>query len=245
MAPLLGDKFTLVCGYDGNPRLFRVLRNNVEILSHKEKGTGSSLGSAYRGIGFGLYAAGAALTQATPGFVDKINAGSNITTTQKGHVALTNIGDVETWPRYLLYGPGSFKIGNGAEATDMVEFGPLLDGQVVLIETEPRRRSVVDVSPSALPAQELNPFQTLVKALITFATNNNVPPLLQQFESALGILPPQGNLFSYLNGRFTKPIAAKSPGEAATASRIKVQIIDGNANSKIVAALTPRRRWPL
>lgn len=158
---------------------------------------------------------------------------------------LTNIGDVEAWPRYLLYGPGKFYIGNGPLVDDMIEFGPLLPGQVVLLETEPRRRSIVDVSPAALPEQVLNPFQALIKALVTFATNNNVPPLLQEFESLFGILPPQANLYSLLNGRFTRPVPAKPAGSLGATNPIKIRIDDGNAQSKVVAALTPRRRWPL
>lgn len=243
--PIFGDKFTLVCGYEGDTRLFKVLRNGNEVLNYKEDNAVSTLGSAYRGIGFGMYAAGALITQATPGNVRKISAGDNATVTQASHVSLTNSGDIEAWPRYLLYGPGTFSIGNGPNSTDMVEFGPLLKDQVVLIETEPRRRAVVDLSPSAPAEQDLNMFQRLIKALVTFASNGNVPPLLEQFESLFGILPPQGNLYQYLNGRFTQPIPAKSPGNPPTTSFIPVEIVGANASSKIVAALTPRRRWPL
>jgi len=246
LPPVIGEKFTLVAGFEADPRLFKVTRDGVEILSHKEEGTGSPLGSAYRGIGFGMRAAGALISQATPASVRKISAGVNSTVSQSGYVSVTNIGDVEAWARFLLYGPGTFNIGNGPDSSDTVQFGPLLDGQVVLIETEPRRRSVVDLTPSTVSTdQELNVFQKLVKALITFASNNNVPPLLQQFESLFGILPPQGNLYSYLTGRFTKPVPAKSPGAEPTTSRIFIKIDNGNANSKVVAALTPRRRWPL
>ena len=248
LPPVWGDKFTLVCGFEGDTRLFKILRNDIEVLAYKEDPTNASLsakGTSYRGIGFGMYAAGALLSQATPGAVRKISAGVNSTVSQTGYVSVTNTGDVASWPRYLLYGPGTFKIGNGPDSTDMVEFGPLLDGQVVLIETEPRRRAVVDLSPGAPAAQDLNIFQQLIKNLVDFASNGNVPPLLQQFESLFGILPPQGNLYQYLNGRFTVPIPAKSPGSAPATSFINVNIDNGNANSKIVAALTPRRRWPL
>lgn len=245
LPPVFGEKFTLVCGFEGDTRLFKILRNGIEVLSHKEDANISSLGSSYRGIGFGMYAAGALITQATPGSVRKISAGDNSEVTQSSHVALSNDGDVEAWPRYLLYGPGTFKIGNGPNSTDMVEFGPLLKDQVVLIETEPRRRAVVDLSPSAPAEQDLSLFQRLIKALVTFASGNNVPPLLQQFESIFGILPPQGNLYQYLNGRFTQPIPAKTPGGARTTSFIPVEIVGANASSKIVAAITPRRRWPL
>jgi hypothetical protein len=244
--PIFGEKFTLVCGYEGDPRLFKVLRDGVEILGHKESGTGSQLDSSHRGIGFGMYAAAALLTQATPANLRKISAGDNSTVSQEGYVSVTNTGDVDAWPRYLLYGPGYFSIGNGPDSADHVEFGPLLDGQVVLVETEPRRRSVVDLTPSTVDTgQTLNIFQKLIQALVSFASNNNVPPLLHQFESLFGILPPQGNLYSFLSGRFSQPVPAKSPGGAAVTSKISVKIDNGNASSKVVAAVTPRRRWPL
>ena len=245
--PAVGEKWTLVCGYEGSARTFRVMRDGIEVLSHVESGTGSVVNSSHRGIGFGMQASAgvAGLTQATPAPVRKISSGVNASSTQEGFVSLTNVGDVEAWPRYLLYGPGYFSLGNGPSATEHVEFGPLLPNQVVLIETEPRRRSVVDVSPTAPAAQQYSPFQNLIRALVSFASNGNIPPLLEQFESLFGILPPQGNLYSYLNGRFTNPVPAKSPGEGPTTSQIYVNIQNGNASSKIVAALTPRRRWPL
>lgn len=244
LPPFFGEKFTLVCGADGDPRLYKVTRNGIDILVHKETGS-SAIGPSFRGIGFGMFAAGALITQATPAAVRKVSSGDNSSLSQNSFLQLTNIGDVDSWPRYLCYGPGTFYIANGPDSQDYVEFGPLYPGQVVLIETEPRRRSVVDVSPTALPAQVLNPFQALIKALISFATNNNVPPLLQQFENLFGILPPQANLYSLLNGRFSKPIPAKPTGTQGVTSYISVGIAGGNASSKIVAAVTPRRRWPM
>lgn len=259
LPPVFGDKFTFVCGVENDERLYRVQRNGVTIMERKEDISAvsmlpdnpsaplysSAIGSSYRGIGFGMYAAGALITQATPANVRKISAGDNETVSQGAYVPLTNIGDVETWPRYLLYGPGTFLIGNGPYSTDFVEFGPLRAGQVVLLETEPRRRSVVDVSPSALPAQVLNPVQALIKALVTFATNNNVPPLLQEFESAFGILPPQAPLYSLLNGRFTAAVPPKPAGSYGVMTPINIRIDNGNSQSKVVAAITPRRKWPL
>jgi hypothetical protein len=245
LPPLVGDKFTLIAGFEGNERLFKIVRNGVDMLVHKERGTGSSIGSSYRGIGFGMFAAGALFAQATPGNVRKISAGDNATVTQEGFLQLTNIGDVKAHPRYLVYGPGTFSIGNGPDSEDMVEIGPLVEGQVILLETEPRRRSVVDVSPSQLPEQVLNPLQQIIRALVTFASNNNVPPLLRQFENLFGILPPQVNLYSLMRGRFTAAIEPRPSNSAGTTSNIKIRIDDGNASSKVVGAVTPRRRWPL
>lgn len=246
ISPIPGDKFTLVAGYEGNSRLFKAVRNGAEIMAHKESGTGSPLGASYRGIGFGQQAGGALISQATPCSVRKVSAGDNTTVTQSGYVSVTNRSEIDSWTRFLLTGPGYFSLGNGPDTTDFVEFGPLLDGQVVLIETEPRRRAVVDLTPATVStSQALNPFQQLIKNLVTFATNNNVPPLLQEFESLFGILPPQGNLYSYLTGRFTRPVPGKLPGEQPKTSNIFVKIDNGNASSKVVAAVTPRRRWPL
>lgn len=157
---------------------------------------------------------------------------------------LTNVGDQPAWPRYLCYGPGTFSFGNGPGSQNMVTFGPLVDGQIVLITTLPRLRSVVDLSP-AQPPQKLTQFQTLISDLISFATNGNVPPFLQQFESWFGILPPQGNLYSLLKGRFTYPIPATPYGIGPVTKYIPVSITGGNSNSKVVAAVTPMRRWPL
>lgn len=162
-----------------------------------------------------------------------------------GPLSFINTGDQVAWPRYLLYGPGTFSIGNGPGSTDLVEFGPLLAGQVVLLETEPRRRSIVDVSPSELPPQNLTPFQQFLTGLISFATNGNVPPLLEQFASLFGVVPPQGNLYQYLQGRFTTPIPAQPSSGPGLPSQINVEITGGGNTTRIIGAITPRRRWPL
>lgn len=161
----------------------------------------------------------------------------------QGYMPLTNIGDQPGWPRFLLTGPGTFGIGNGPNSTSLVTIGPLVNGQKVLITTDPRLRSVVDLSPGQ--AQQLAPYQSLLTELIAFATNNNTPPLLQQFESFFGIVPPQGPLYSLMNGRFDTPLAPAVTGVAPSAQYIAVGLTGGNANSQIVASVTPRRKWPL
>lgn len=160
-----------------------------------------------------------------------------------GVIDLTNTGDQPAWPRFLITGPGMWEFGNGPDSTDMVEFGPLLEGQTVLIETDPRRRSIVDLSETAIE-QELNIFQEILQALVTFASNNNTVPLLQQFESLFGIRPPQGNLYQYLNGRFTNPVPP-APLSGPVNSRISWVVNSAGATTKLVAAITPRRRWPI
>lgn len=164
--------------------------------------------------------------------------------TNTGDLTFTNSGDQPAWPRYLIYGPGTFSFQNGPDSSDFVEFGPVLAGQVVLLETEPRRRSIVDLTPEELPEQDLTPFQEFISALIRFATNNNVPPLLQQFESLFGIQAAQGTLYSLLDGRFTLPIPAQ-PMSGPVPSTIGITVTGGSSTTKVVGAITPRRRWPL
>lgn len=178
---------------------------------------------------------------------------------------LFNRGTLEGWPRFLVYGPGYVDIGDGVSGRT-VTFGPLLDGQVVLITTLPRLRSVIDLTPTqTLPTpQQLNGFELLLKDLIDFATNNNTPPLLQMFESFFGIRPPQGQLYGLLRGRFGNPIPAQEEAQPPTAVRIPVRFHDGTGlapltpgwfqlpqivppvagRSRVVAALTPMRTWP-
>lgn len=160
-----------------------------------------------------------------------------------GFLPLSNIGDQDGWPRYLVYGPGTFTIGNGPGSPSLVTFGPILAGQIVLLTTMPRLRSVVDLSPTQ-PPQQLNEVQTFLETLISLVTNNNTPPLLQWFESLFGIQPPQGPLYALLNGRWTNPIPGVPQPSMAATSQIACGITGANADSKIVAALTPMRRWP-
>lgn len=160
-----------------------------------------------------------------------------------GHLLLTNIGEMDGWPTMLAYGPGMFEFGNGPSNAETIKFGPLLDGQVVLITTLPRLRSVVDLTPN-LPPQELSGLQELIDMLIKLVTFNQVPPLLTWFESLFGIRPPQGVLYSLLEGRFSRPIpGVEQPSDAKTAP-IVVKISGGNSSSKVIASVTPRRRWP-
>jgi len=158
---------------------------------------------------------------------------------------LTNIGDQDGWPRFLCYGPGDFEFTNGLAipGANVISFGPLLAGQIVLITTMPRLRSIVDLTPN-LPAQPLSQIQAFIDLLIKLVTANQVPPLLQWFESLFGILPPQAPLYSLLRGRFTKPIPGVATPSEATTSYIGVGINGGSSGSKVIAALTPLRRWP-
>jgi len=252
-------------GTDFTPRQFQIYQNNIPLIpggiteqienffgtnyGYRDTASASRYGESYRGWGFGMYAASNSGTQVGPSGITKWSGGSDT-----GWINLTNIGDQPGWPRYLVYGPGTFKFGDGDQATNMVTFGPLLAGQVALITTQPRLATVVDLTPPADGAageKQLGFWKTLEKnaqglleTLVNFATNNNVPPLLQEFESLFGIAPPQGPLYSLLSGRFTTPVDPKMEQEDAVPVFIPCQIQGGSSRSKVIASLTPYRRWP-
>lgn len=178
----------------------------------------------------------------------------------QGFIQLTNIGDQPAWPAYLCYagsaGGVTFGFGNGPGSPSTVTFGPLEAGQIVLITTMPRLRSVVDLTKHPV-VQTLTAPQVFLEQLINLISgvsgtltigetgaSSGIPPLLQWFESLFGISPPQGNLYALLNGRFTNPIPGVPQPFMATESHIPVSITGGNADSKIVAAIVPQRRWP-
>jgi hypothetical protein len=175
--------------------------------------------------------------------------------TLTGFLPLTNFGTRPPFPRFLVTGPGTFTLGNGAVPTlqgtissagSPITFGPLDAGQMALIYTEPRIRSVVDLSPTQ-PAQLLSAFQQMIKTWVNSSVGQSpVPPELTALESTYGILPPQGPLYSLLNGRFTSASALppKQDGYPAVTQYITVGITGGNADSQIVAAATPYRTWP-
>ena len=165
-------------------------------------------------------AAAALISQATPGSIRKISAGDNATVSQEGYVTRVNVGDQPMYDSYTLFGPGLFKMWLGPEAgaDEYVEFGPLLPNQVAFIDTDPRRRVVQDLTSVPPTPQELNVFQDAINKLLDFAGGSEVP-LIRAWKSAFGILPPQGNFFSLLSGRFSDAAAipAKSPGAAPQA----------------------------
>ena len=234
------NTFSLIAGYEGDPRMFKVLRNGATILSVKESGTGSLMGASYRSAGFGTYAAGTT----DPPTVRSWAGGDNSTVSQTGFVDMVNVGDQPMWPRFTCFGPGTFFFGNGPASTDMVKFGPILPNQVMQVRTEPGKRGVVDLTSIPPTPQELTVWQKALQDFISFASGNNTPPLLQEIESMFGIRPPQGNPYSLLDGRFSNSVPPKPAGAPATAYHIPVAIDDGNADSKIIAAGTPLRRWP-
>ena len=248
LPPLPLDRFTAIAGFEGQPRRFQIQRNGLPLLDFVESGTASPLGPDNRGIGFGMRAGAAVLTQATPAWVREVSAGDNRAVSQDGFLTRINPGDQPQYDNYTCFGPGTFKfwLGPLAEPEDFVEFGPLLANQVVHIVTDPRKRSVKDLTSIPPTPQQLNIFQEAIQGLLSFAGGTDVP-LFAAIASGFGITPPQGNLYSLLRGRFSDAAAipAKSPGAPARPYYVKVAIDDGDANSKIIVSGTPRRRYPL
>lgn len=236
------ERFTLVAGQEDDSRMFTVLRNGLKIMSVKENATSptSLMGAGYRAAGFGMSATGTVL----PPTIRSWSAGDNTTISQTGFIDMINVGDQDVWPRYTCYGPGTFSFANGPGSTDMVEFGPLLPNQIMQVRTDPRKRGVVDLTAVPPTEQEQSRWREALQDIIDFATGNNTAPLLEELRSLFGVNAPQGNPYSLLDGRFSNPIPAKPAGTAAPTYPIKVGIEDGNADSQILAAITPLRRFP-
>lgn len=251
--PRPGEKYTLLVGspiidefgrtvFDS--RSHTVQRNGNTVMSVEEIGTGSQIGSGFRAAGFGMYAGEGLFNQSTPAGVGTWSAADNTATTQSGFVQAINGGDQSMWERFTCYGPGIFMLGDGPNATEFVQFGPLLNNQVAQIRTDPRKYGVVDLSSQPPLQQDLNFWEQAIQDYESFAHGGNVSVQVAQIESLFGIVPPQGNLYSLLNGRFSNPVPARSPGYPLQAYQIPVSIQGGNASSAIVAAGTPLRRLP-
>jgi hypothetical protein len=261
--PLPGEKFTVVAGTPDvdvpipsgisptlpesieiipeEPHMFMVMRNGAPLMLFKDDFTPTQIGSGFRSMGIGMHAT----SSTPPANITRFDGGDNILIEERsGFIERINAGDQEGWDRYTCFGPGTFRIGNGPGSTEMVEFGPLLPGQVMQIRTDPRKYGVKDLGSQPVTPQQQTVFHQLLQDFINFATGGNVPPLLQQIESWLGIVPPQGNPYRLLKGRFSNPIPAKPAGLPAKKYHIKAEIINGTAQSKIIAALTPLRRHP-
>ena len=243
-----GEDWTLVAGVEGDPRKFLILRNGLEVMWHKEAGEGSEIGEDFRGIGFGMLAAGSLVRQATPASVKKVTAADNTTVTQSGYLTRINVGDQSLYDTYTVFGPGLFKfwLGPAAGPDDYVEFGPLLANQVVQLNTDPRSRSVQDLTSTPPTPQELTAWQKAIENYYDAAGRDGLP-LIQQIKSMWGILPPQGALYSLLKGRWNdaSAIPPKPAGESARPYRVKVSVDDGSPQSKIIASGVPRRRYPV
>jgi hypothetical protein len=253
--PLPGEKYTLICGVnDGTtnkPRVYKVLRNGAPIgFPAEEVGTGSKVGAASRGIGFGMRAGAALLTQATPANIRKISAGDNALASQSGFLSRVNAGDQDAWDRYTCFGPGTFRMYDGPGSEEYVEFGPLLPNQVAQVRTDPRKYGVKDLTVTPTTPAQATGWEKAFADFTAFLSNANADTLTNVFRSVIGIfdgsgvVPPQASLYSLLKGRFSTPIPPKSPGLPCKEYKVKVEIVGGNADSMIIAALTPLRRYP-
>ena len=163
-----------------------------------------------------------------------------------GFLTLVNTGSIDANPSLLFYGPGTLEFSNGDNfsAPNTITFGPLLPGQVAMI-TIGERRQVVDLTPTgATVNQALTAGQKFVENIVNSISNNNVPPMLQQMESAFGIVPPQGSMYSLMKGRYTQAIPGVTLPTQATGTRILVSITGGDSNSKVIGRIDPARTWP-
>lgn len=249
------DQISLaVGGYDGKLYSYYVQRGTNPSTNPKNvtwstiltvvhnNADGSRVGAGYRGAGFGMQADGINLTPS----IKTWTVGDSTAAEEAGYVHLTNVGDQNMWPYYILVGPGLFAIGDGPNATQAVTYGPLQTNQMVLINTDPRKYGVTDLTsmpPPGTPAinQYLSALSAAMAQYNSFLSNSHFPsPAL----SAFGTPFPQGNPYSLLRGRFSRPIPAKQPGLAAEPVSIAVAVESGSPTTAILAGGTPLRRWP-
>lgn len=242
--PRAGEFWSVICsGY-----VFTVTRGTTTkaqstVVSVTDGTQLSPKGSGYRAAGFGMHVSRATTPAGLLGWA----AYDNTLTTQSGYITMVNCGDQPMYPRYTLYGPGTFTIQDGPNnAGNNVTMGPLLPNQIVQLRTDPRNRGVTDLTSQPASPQALTKWQTALEDYLSFAVGNNTTPLTSVIESEFGITAPQGNIYALLNGRFSdnSGIVAKPVAGPVQAYEIPVSISGGNAQSKIVAAGTPLRRFP-
>lgn len=233
---------------DGDPRILRVRRgfigNGLTLLRAKDDAGVAPLGSAFRGVGFGGYAAGAIISQGTPSTVRGFRGGDANATTQSGFLRRYNTGTVPRYDRYTIYGPGIFEIGSGPGSADMVKIGPLLPNQIVRVNSDGRKRLITDFTKIPATAAELLEYRDWLKDLESYAPIGNIGPTLQTNASIYGVVPPQGNLHRVVDGRFTRPIPAKPSGGDPVEMTVAVSISGGNSESRVIAHGTNLRRYP-
>ena len=247
--PWFGEKWRIQAGDTDDSRVFRVKRgfgggDGLTSLYFRDDDDETSMGSSFRGVGFGGAASGAIITQGTPASIREFSAGDASATTQTGFIERVNVGDQPCWDRYTLYGPGTFEIAAGPGSSDMVSFGPLLPNQIVRLNSDSRKRALVDLTSVPPTAGELLEYQSALRELESYAPIKNIGPTLASNASMFDVTPPQGNLHRLLDGRFTRPVPAKSPGRAADVHTVAVSITDGDSASRIIAHSTPARRYP-
>lgn len=208
-----------------------------------ESADGSLVGSNYRGAGFGMEADGTQIPPSVIGWT----AGDSTAAEESGYLTLYNVGDQVAYPYYILVGPGLFGIGDGPNATQAVTYGPLLENQMVVIQTDPRKYGVTDLTsspPLGTPATSsfltsLAAAQAVYQSFLT-GGNGVAAPLLSVFGTPF----PQGNPYALLDGRFSQPLPAKLPGSPAAPQQLAVAVESGGPSTAILAGCTPLRRYP-
>jgi len=259
--PIPGETWTFMAGTTDDPRIFKIQRSGgrsrfnilgrgTTMWSFKEAGTVSQLGPTFRAVGIGLHAGSSAGTASIRGFA----SGTNITETQSGFVRCINAGDQDMWRRYTLFGPFTkVKLWDGPNAgpDQFVEFGPLTKDQVVQIRTDPRKYGVKDLTSTPKTPGQTDSLSNGLTDFLSFISLNNITHGLDVLQSIFGIfgggsapVPDQGNLYQLMKGRFSQPIPPRPAGAPAQEYFIKVSMEGGNADSKILSAGTPLRRYP-
>lgn len=260
--PISGENWTFV----GGPT-FKAYRSGALVFSYKPASV-----TAYPAAGFGLHTSG----YIAPPSIKAISFGSDTPATQSGYLSFVNWGDQAAPPRFTCSGPGTLSFGNGPNAGPdaMIAFGPLLQGQLMQVITDGQKRGVVDLTTNYPPAsQDISAWQRAINDLLSFFTTtggmiNAVPlaedffsetaqailqatglagtPLLQSIQSQYGVLPPQGNPYSLLQGMFSSAayIPPKPAGAPPKLYRIPVSIENGTSDTQIIGAITPLRRIP-
>jgi len=240
--PMPNETWTVIC----SGRTWVVQRGQGSsmstVMAVNEIGAESPMGPGNRSAGMGVHAA---LDAPPAGILTWAAGDNNITEEQAGLLSRVNMGDQPMYDRFTLFGPGTFNIGNGPNATEFVTVGPLLDGQVVHIRTDPRRREITDIT-SRVTTSQLTASQQQLDAFLSLAIGNNQSALKTAIESLFGITPPQGNINTLVNGKFSdaSAIPPKPVGGPVKTYEVPVSITGGNANSKILVAGTPLRRFP-
>lgn len=238
-----GETWQFVAGAaSGVSRSYAVFRGGVEVAIFAEHGVNSPLGSGNRHAGFGMTTAEGIFAESRPAPVGRFAAGDNTSVNGSGYIELSNQGTEDAYPYILMYGPGTWAIGDGPNPTNTVNIGPLQDGQILFLSTLPRQQKVIDMTPGHM---QPNPAaQAAIDAQITKMFGSPMPQLADDYASLFGVIPAQGNLQSLVSGLFSNPIPGVDTPQDVVLSQIPVSVTGGTATSKIIMSVTPRRIHP-
>lgn len=109
--PQRNENFEFRVGTDDNPRRFLLRRHGVNIVDLTDEAAVSAMGPTHRGVGFGVQAGGAILTQATPAEIREIRSDGIVV--DSFNTPYTN-GLGPNWPLdYSGAGPGYIRVRDG------------------------------------------------------------------------------------------------------------------------------------